>query len=136
MDKSVLERAYIASIYITYQPSFYIKIGEIEPNLNSYLINNQFRNWAFITACNPLSNMISEYENTKRMVALEKELIHRNFKYYSGIGEPDNEDWQAEESFLIVNITLDEAKQLALQFEQNAFVFGSVNEVAELVWLI
>lgn len=100
------------------------ELEAIMPHLNS---------WAFITAFNPLPEILSHEENLQRNKNLMTFLIGGNFRLHPGVGISGDGRWQ-EESFLIENIDREEAKSIAKQFGQLAFVWGRRNECAELVY--
>jgi hypothetical protein len=97
-----------------------LRIGETGDLLLALLPDLQ--SWAFITAWNPLPEILTSAENQARNKELSNIMTEKGYRYHSGVGRSDAGDWQ-EDSFLIENITLDEAKQLAKQFGQLAFVY-------------
>lgn len=103
-----------------------IFVGETNPNLDALL---RPTTWAFITACNPYSEQLSDVQNTVLNDLLENDLAEYNV--YPALGR--REDWN-EDSFLVLGISKEEATRLAIKYKQNAFVFGKFEEKAELVW--
>lgn len=66
---------------------------------------------------------------------LPDDLEKKRYKYFKTLGVPVDKEWTPENSFLVFNISKDKAKRLCKEFEQNAFVYGSVYSEAELVWV-
>lgn len=79
--------------------------------------------WVFLTAWNPLPEILSEAENKRRNLELEEELKSLNLKYQYGVGISEDQKWQ-EDSFLIENCSEAKAHHLALKYGQLAFVYG------------
>lgn len=112
-----------------------LKIGKVSIEMTQILDDLRVNNFAFITAANPYSSLKSSEENQIRNLELEKFLIKKEIPYCKGIGESGDNTWK-EESFCAFGIDLEIAKQLAKEFEQNAFVFGMENGVPEIVYCI
>ena len=133
IDQHTLQ-AYLSTSYVTEKPDLSIKIGEMNRPLNVFLFDNNSFFWAFVSASNPYSSMLSDNEN---------ELLHNNlieivkenkFRFVEGLGVPSDESWKAEKSLLILDISKKEAIELGKHFNQNAIVFGQLNQVPELVF--
>jgi hypothetical protein len=128
-----LIKAYYTTAYkTTEEPLFLIKIGRQNKELDNYLEKKNVVNWVFITAENPNSIRLDDVENTKRNSELEEKLIEGKFTYFKGIGEPSTSDWQAEKSFLVLNMDVRKANELANIFDQNSFVYGKKGDAPEL----
>ena len=87
---------------------------------------------AFLTAWNPRSEKLSEDENLDRQMELLSEIEARRLNYLVGYGERG--EWR-EYSYLILGIDRQDANELALQFEQNAYVWLDDAGVPALVTL-
>jgi hypothetical protein len=77
---------------------------------------------AFITACNPFSQVFDSEISAKRHATLGHELSQRNFEYLEGTGQHPSNLWPSEVSYLVFGMPLDEAKTLGMRLEQNAIV--------------
>ncbi len=77
---------------------------------------------AFITACNPFSQVVTKENNLERQQHLAKELSRRSLTYVDGFGQHQSNQWPGEESFLVFGLTLEAAKTLASKLEQNAII--------------
>ncbi len=90
---------------------------------------------AFITACNPYSQVLSERFNTDSQNVLAGELERRALPYIGGMGQHPSNQWLGEASFLVLGLALDAAKTLGVQFEQNAIVWSGSDAVPQLILL-
>ena len=129
-----LINSYKETTYTTYNPKIEIIIGENSNALNLYLKKIDEKLWAFITAENPRSRPFSKENNSLRNQALETSLIKKNIHYLKGLGIPKDKNWEPENSFLIVGVNKKSAEEIAITFEQNAFVYGEYNKTPELVY--
>lgn len=91
---------------------------------------------AFITACNPFSRQDADVaSNVHRQQALANDLAQRGLIFIEGIGELPSNGWPAEESFLVLGVSLENAKAIGKQFAQNAIVWSGDDAVPQLVLL-
>ena len=90
---------------------------------------------AFITACNPFSNLLSDEDNAKRQARLAAELKRRSLYFFGGIGQHPSGNWPGEPSFLVLGLALEAAKSLGKAYEQNAVVWCGADAVPKLVLL-
>ena len=130
-----LWNAYLATSFRAETPlgSVSIRIGQLTPQLDKLLRFEANDSWAFITACNPFSNELSDTENARRHQQLVRRVAELGYVVFEGAGVPDATDWQPEPSLLILGIVADEAIQLGKEFMQNAVVVGGRGQRAELV---
>jgi len=56
-------------------------------------------------------------------------------KFLDGFGQDPAGKWTEEESFLVLGISLEAAKKLGNQFEQNAIVWSDSDAVPQLIML-
>ena len=131
-----LLQAYRATSYETDgPPKFILHVGRRCPMLDTYLIERGLNSWAFLTAENPRSSLLSVTENEARNAQLAVLIKRQGYPYLPGKGIPATADWLPEHSFLMLGIAKATATELARQFDQNAYVYGRVGEAAELVWV-
>jgi hypothetical protein len=130
-----LESAYRTTDYCVDGPigRFAIRIGQTSQPLDELLLQDGAPTWAYITACNPKSKQLSEAENAERMRQLEAEVIARGYRIIRGEGVGEAGDWR-ETSLLVIGVDRRAALELAREYEQNAFVFGTRTQPAVLVW--
>lgn len=128
--------AYLQTTYTveTASETIKLRINKVSPALNALLRQHRANEWAFITAYNPRSQILTPEENQARQKRLIAELETRGYCYLFGQGIGDAETWQPEASVFIFNIRLDDALRLARQFEQNAILAGRAEDAPQLVW--
>ncbi len=90
---------------------------------------------AFVTACNPLSQILAESENAQRQATLEREVRARGLHMFTGVGRHPNSDWPSEPSVLILGLDLQAARTLGARFEQNAIIWSAADAVPQLILL-
>jgi len=121
--------------------NFIILKNEVFPKdviLNIGIINKSnsllsIKEWAFITAWNPLPEILTIEENLERNNALLTELTAMGYVCHLGKGVSSDGQWQ-EESFFIENIDKISALAISKKYGQLAFVHGGLNTEAELVY--
>ena len=108
-----------------------IKKNRIEENsstrVKSALFNrgNKIRTFAILTAENPLGERQSPEKNNEDMRSLKKELKTLHLNYIKVLGMYGNK----EHSVMIVNLSYDDAENLAGMFLQDSFIFGDDNGI-------
>ena len=90
---------------------------------------------AFNTACNPFSHSLSDEDNADRQRRLAANLRQSERVFFEGIGQHPVNDWKGEESFLVFGLSLDDARALCTQFEQNGFVWSGADAFPRLILL-
>lgn len=131
-----LNKSYLSTTFqVKCSPPVNLKIGFISKEMKDLLLVNDSSEYSIITGENPFSNSCSEEINKARNTSLIKLLEKQRFKYFETLGVPADNNWTSENSFLVFNMSKDKAKRLCKEFEQNAFVYGSVDSEAELVWV-
>jgi hypothetical protein len=125
----------VTNFYVQADPGFTLNIGKFSEKLKANLKKNGADSAIFITAWNPFSKQLSDKENRFRNEMLKKELIGRSLKFLDGFGQDPAGKWTEEESFLVLGISLEAAKKLCNQFEQNAIVWSDSDAVPQLIML-
>ena len=130
-----LFEAYKNTTYRVYLPlgEIDIRIGVMNPLLQELLLSNHVASWAFITACNPYSVMQNEDVNTLLNTQLARALLEKQYVFFKGIGVGDDDSWEPEASFMVLNIRKEDAIKLGKQFKQNAIVAGVIGNLPELI---
>ncbi|TQV72999.1 DUF3293 domain-containing protein [Aliikangiella marina] len=90
--------------------------------LRELIASYHARSAVFMTACNPSSVILSEQKNYLRTVELGDEIRSRNYCFLSGYSTDDQQHWPREESFLIFDVSIAAAFEIANQFDQLAFL--------------
>jgi hypothetical protein len=90
---------------------------------------------AYVTAYNPHSKKLDDVANSHRHAELGRDLRRRSLAAFEGIGQHPSNRWPGEVSFLILGLTLEAAKVLGSQLEQNAIVWSGADAIPQLVLL-
>ena|SRR5579864_37813 len=130
-----LAKAYAEAQYQVADPraTFTIHPGEYSPELMSLYLDNDTFSSALLTAHNPLSNIVTDAENTAAQHALEAELTDIGFTFLSGYGCDGDGAWPREVSALVLGIDFETAKTISMRYGQNAFLFASDDAVPKLI---
>jgi hypothetical protein len=122
MKTNEIEQAFLETKYIIHlQSEIVLRIGEMPTDLLEKLA--LLETWAFITAWNPLPDILSIVANERRNEDLQQYLLDRGYTIHKGIGISKDQSW-SEESFFIENIELEDARAASAKFGQLAFVYG------------
>jgi len=134
-QRADLLEAYKNTTYRVYLPpgEVDIRIGVINPLLQELLSNNNAKSWAFVTACNPKSVMKNAAENILLNTQLENYLKEKRYVFFKGKGIGDDDSWEPEASFMVLNICKEDAIKLGRQLNQNAIVAGVIGNLPELI---
>ncbi len=128
-----LIKAYNSTSYNVFKPKISIIIGQNNPKVDMLLEKYKCTEWAYITAHNPFSYVLTDKENLERHKQLK--ILIRNYTSFEGEGVGTDPDWKPERSLLILGISQKDAVKLGVKFQQNAIVVGRLKEVARLVLL-
>lgn len=118
-------------VFISNTQTIVLLIDKVSTALESALPH--LNSWGFITAWNPSPEVFTIGENQHRNELLIAEVEKLNLGYLPALGIAANEEW-SEESIWIENICFKMANSLSKQFGQLAFVYGSKNKPAMLVY--
>ncbi len=132
MTSQEIHEAFMATNFIILKNDIFIdsvtlKIGEI------HILPTNIRSWAYITAWNPLPTILNYEENVSRNNNLLYDLTNGGYTCHLGKGVSADGEWE-EESFFIENINKATALELAIKYGQMAFVYGLINQEAELIY--
>lgn len=135
IDPAVV-RAYAETCFhVANTPPFVLRIGEANAHLADLCRRWRVTASAFVTACNPHSDSLSEAENGSRHAALRDELVRRGLPFVEGAGRHPDNGWPPEASFLVLGLELDETRELGVRWQQNAVVWAGADAVPSLVLL-
>ncbi len=113
---------------------FVIRCEERSAAVDRLLERHGLRDWAFVTACNPRSQILPAAENAGRMDRLRAAIRDLGHPCLPGSGEDSGGQWPAEPSLLVLGIAETDAIQLAAEYDQHAILVGRLGEPARLVW--
>lgn len=117
------------------EASLVLKIFEKCEDLMSLYKMHQSETCAFITACNPLGELLSNEQNSDLQKQLEEEIQFRGLVLIAGEGKHPVGDWPGEPSYLVFDLSLEAAKTLGRKFHQNAIVWCGPDAVPQLILL-
>lgn len=129
IEQAFLETNYIAEIED--DNLIVLKIGEIPEDLIQRF--PRIKTWAFITAWNPLPDILTKSQNDIRSNQLKIQLKEEGFIFYPGVGISKNEDW-SEDSFFIEDIELETAIHISIKYGQLAFLYGDKEKGNQLIF--
>lgn len=128
-----LQRAFEETHFIVHhRPQFTLRIGQTSPELDELLQATGQDSAAFITAWNPMCQMLELHVNRQRQKSLKDELDVQSLTTIPGIGQHPTNGWPGEESLLVLGLQLETARALAHKHEQLAFVWTPRNGVSAL----
>ena len=131
-DDDKIKHAFLETSYIVQLDNpIILKIGELPADLLALF--SLLETCAFVTAWNPLPDILSKAENEKRNEDLQRQLLDQGYSIHNGIGISKDQNW-SEESFFIENIQLEDARTASAKFGQLAFVFGDRKNGNQLVF--
>lgn len=134
IDASTLE-AYRQTLYrVLGRRGFVLRVGERSQRL-AELVAEHGLGAAFITAFNPHSIELSDKENWQRQQALREVVISMRLLFLEGSGQHPSGEWPAEDSVLVLGVTVPQARAIAAQFGQNAIVWVGEDAVPSLLLL-
>jgi hypothetical protein len=132
MNDLELEEAYHKTRYIV--TDIILCVDKTNAQLDDLLIKNNCTTYAFITAHNPLSKLLSENENKilhEQLIAFIKK---SEYNYLEGYGEGTG-GWPNETSLLILGMRKEEAIACGVKFNQKAIIFGQLRGAASLIMI-
>lgn len=116
-------------------PAFVLRIDQFSAPLAALHQTRRVHSSAFISACNPRSEVQTDAVNAARQAQLKDRLRAHNLEWLDGIGEDPDGRWPGEPSVLVLGIDPVLACQLGEDFGQNAIVCCPESAVPELVIL-
>lgn len=129
-------QAYQETDYCVAAPEpFVLRIGVASAPLAQLYRQHRTDCCAFITACNPYSQLIGDKENAERQLELARELCALGLTFFAGAGAHPTGEWPAEASLLVLGLPLAAAKRLGEEYDQNAIVWCGQEATPELVLL-
>ena len=129
-------QGYLETAYHVFGDStFTLQVGEANPALLAGHRDHGVRCSAFLTACNPSSEIADETADVLRQEALAGELAQHGFAFLKGVGRHPSNGWPAEPSFLVMGLNLDTAKEFGTRSDQNAMIWSAADAVPQLMLL-
>lgn len=83
-----------------------------------------------LTAQNPKGVKMDDEENNKRNASLEKDLSLNHFRWFRIKGKYNDK----EKSYIVYNVSIEDAKRISMDYDQESFIFGIHNGEGEITW--
>ena len=112
-----------------------LNIGVANAGLAALHTTHSVESSAYVTACNPFSQALDDSANQARQAVLVRELQQQSLTFIEGIGQHPTNGWTGEQSFLVLGLSLEDARMLGARHEQNAIVWCGSDAIPELVLL-
>jgi len=126
--------AYKSTDYILFEPeALVLTVDQFSPQMENLLIRYNCKTAAFLTAWNPLSQATDGRSNQLAQQKLAADLDSLDVIIFDGIGKARDGDWPGEESFLVLGIERASADQLAVKYNQYAWLWIERANPVELV---
>jgi hypothetical protein len=110
-----------------------LRVDRPAADLDALLAERGVHSWAYVTACNPGSALLTEPENCRRQEELERQVRETGRVFFHGEGIGDDGRWPPEPSLLILGIGRAEAVDLGRRFGQRAIVYGEAGGSPQLL---
>ena len=130
-----LIEAYNQTNYQVFDLNLTLKVNSVNLVFDTYLKANGKTTWAFITAHNPHSKLLTVSQNKYRHQQLIHHIATYSLEYMEGEGQSIMGDWPAERSLLLFDIDKKLAQKIGRRFSQNAILYGKIGEKAKFLWL-
>lgn len=128
-----LHQAYLAAEYVF--NGFTLKVGHLHPEFDGWLTGQNYLHYAYLTAHNPRSHLLSPAENGHRQIQLQALLRNSGLFFAPAEGRDPAGRWPAETGVFLFDVPSGEVHELARIFGQNAVVEGKAGGVPFLVWV-
>jgi hypothetical protein len=135
LEKDLISVYEVTNFLVKANPAFTLNVNKVSEELKTLFKQNRVDSAAFITASNPYSESLSSEENKLRNKQLQSELNLRSLMFIGGFGQDPLGQWDGEDSFLVLGISLEASKKLGEQFEQNAIVWSDKDAIPQLILL-
>ena len=126
------EQSYRDAVYSIHHSGIYIKVGQLNHELDHILEEYNATTWAFVTAWNPGGKSLSLEENLKRQIKLLLDI--KDHILMEGSAKAQDGSWE-EDSYLVIGISRDESRNICNQYGQLAFLYGEIGQPAELIFI-
>ena len=117
--------AYRQARYVVDLPgaSCVLRVHAASAALGALMHERNMTTAAFLTAANPRSMPLASTDNARAQRALESDVAALGCPVLHGRGEDPSGGWAAEPSLLALGISLGKAAELAMRYQQNAFLW-------------
>jgi hypothetical protein len=113
---------------------FVLRIGKHSPELQRWHELYDATSSAYLTAWNPLGEIVPPETNARHQQALQRDLAALGVPVLSGEGKDLDSGW-AEQSLLTIGLSRVQAIALGKRYRQLAFLFAGQDAIPQLVLL-
>jgi len=135
LDAALVQAYRETEYHVCSVPAFVLHVDRESDALRALLAEHRVQGCAFLTAFNPRSEALSEADNKARQRQLLSELEHRGLVSVPGVGRHPHNGWPEEASVLVLGVTLDQAREFGIRFDQNAVLWAGIDAVPRLILL-
>ncbi|MCK5940986.1 MAG: DUF3293 domain-containing protein [Planctomycetes bacterium] len=135
LDPNLIQAYRDTHFVVSAQPAFTLRIGMRSEALAALHRERGCISSAYVTACNPLSQELTDESNAERMKELRAVVEDADHQWIEGVGRDPEGKWPGEPSLLVLGVTRAACEALGRQFDQNAVVFAGEDATPELVLL-
>lgn len=135
MGSKALATAFRATTYRveTADGVFGLRLGELNPAFDGFLMRHGALRWALLTACNP-GAVRQDDENPERQRRLRERIEALGWTSFPSLNIADDGEWPEEPGFLLLHVGEEEVRALGREFSQLACVCGETGAAPRLVW--
>ena len=112
---------------------FTLKVDQVSSEVLRALAKRGLKSCAFVTAWNPYSIALKEEENTILERKLNLHLNAQGLNHTPGEGVHPSNGWPGERSSLVWGVSETNAREIAEEFQQNAFIRVGEDGIPELI---
>lgn len=135
IDQSTVQAYLETEYHVDVQPPFTLRAGQFSAELLRLQERTRTDSSAYVTACNPFSQVLDGAANAALQTSLARELSSRSLDFLPGVGKHPESSWPGEDSFLVLGLSLETAKALGIRFKQNAILWADADAVPQLILL-
>lgn len=119
--------------HVLIQTPFLLQVGQAQAALGALYRQHQTDCSCFITAFNPMGELLNKDENIERHAQLGRALGAAGLAALPAVAQHPANGWPAEPGFLVIGLGRDDAQRWAAQWEQLAVVWTSADMVPQLL---
>ena len=130
-------RAYLATDYrLGHTPhDIVLTIGQRSERLAALFAGSGVNCGAFLTVYNPQGSAQTDAANDQGHAELGDKLHALGLQVVEGSGSEVGSDWPAEKSYFALGLSLEAAKAIGTNFDQDAIIWAGGDAVAQLILL-
>lgn len=130
-----LLQAYQAAHYHVHGCDWFLQLGQVQPALSTFYQRHAVQCATYLTACNPLGELLPDHLNARRMEQLRQALQRAGWSWMEGHGHDPQGHWPGEDSVLVWGMSETTARAWGQQWNQNAVLHCGADMVPRLVLL-